>query len=182
MCCFLLVHPHALWRSPAIDFVNQINMLYGTLTDYCTPETCPVMNAGERYEYHWPLDPKKNSRDVVKVSAPAYVDLLMSWVQGYLDDENVFPTKLGTPFPKDFVAIVRTIFKRLFRVFAHIYHSHYGTILYDLNAEAHLNSSFKHFILFSREFNLMENQDVAPLRELIDWLCSSGKERPTARS
>jgi MOB kinase activator 1 len=37
----------------AVDFFNQINMLYGTLTEYCTPETCPVMCAGPRYEYHW---------------------------------------------------------------------------------------------------------------------------------
>jgi MOB kinase activator 1 len=154
-------------------------MLYGTLTDYCTPETCPVMSAGERYEYHWPIDPKKNSRDVIKVSAPAYIDLLMTWIQAYLDDEAVFPTKIGTPFPNDFFVIVRTIFKRLFRVYAHIYHSHYRTILYDLNAEAHLNTSFRHFIMFVREFSLMDPLEMLPLKELIDWLLlkDNSKER-----
>lgn len=30
----------------AVDFFNQINMLYGTITEFCTPEECPVMSAG----------------------------------------------------------------------------------------------------------------------------------------
>lgn len=28
-----------------VDFFNQINMLYGTITDFCTEESCPVMSA-----------------------------------------------------------------------------------------------------------------------------------------
>jgi hypothetical protein len=39
------------------------------------------------------------------------------------------------------------IFKRLFRVYAHIYHSHFQKIV-GLGAEAHLNTCFKHFIYF----------------------------------
>ncbi|KAJ8318552.1 hypothetical protein KUTeg_003643 [Tegillarca granosa] len=35
-----------------VDFFNQINMLYGTITEFCTEETCPVMSAGPKYEYH----------------------------------------------------------------------------------------------------------------------------------
>ena len=30
-----------------VDFFNQINMLYGTITEFCTEETCPIMSAGE---------------------------------------------------------------------------------------------------------------------------------------
>lgn len=129
------------------------------------------MSAGERYEYHWPVRPmERNCRDVTRVSAPAYIDLLMTWVQTYLDDESVFPTKIGNPFPLDFMITVRTIYKRLFRVYAHIYHSHYHTILYDLNSEAHLNTSFRHFIVFVREFALLDSIDLLPLKELIDYL------------
>uniref|UniRef100_A0A0E9QTJ0 Uncharacterized protein n=1 Tax=Anguilla anguilla TaxID=7936 RepID=A0A0E9QTJ0_ANGAN len=28
-------------------------MLYGTITDFCTEESCPLMSAGPKYEYHW---------------------------------------------------------------------------------------------------------------------------------
>ncbi|KAL1092709.1 hypothetical protein V6Z11_D07G242800 [Gossypium hirsutum] len=29
-----------------VDFFNQVNLLYGTLTKFCTPENCPTMTAG----------------------------------------------------------------------------------------------------------------------------------------
>ncbi|XP_033111323.1 MOB kinase activator 1A-like isoform X1 [Anneissia japonica] len=31
-----------------VDFFNQINMLYGTITEFCTPEKCPIMSAGPK--------------------------------------------------------------------------------------------------------------------------------------
>ncbi|KAK9070123.1 hypothetical protein SSX86_010523 [Deinandra increscens subsp. villosa] len=32
----------------AVDFFNQVNILYGTLTEFCTPLTCPTMTAGTK--------------------------------------------------------------------------------------------------------------------------------------
>jgi MOB kinase activator 1 len=34
----------------AVDFFNQINMLYGTITEFCTDQTCPIMSAGAKYK------------------------------------------------------------------------------------------------------------------------------------
>ena len=59
--------------------------------------------------------------------------------------------EVGVPFPKNFVSMIKTIFKRLFRVYAHIYHSHFQMIL-ALGLEYHLNTCFKHFIFFIDEF------------------------------
>jgi hypothetical protein len=59
-----------------------------------------------------------------------------------------FPLCQGTPFPPNFKEVVKTIFKRLFRVYAHTYHSHFQKIV-SLKEEAHLNTCFKHFILFT---------------------------------
>lgn len=33
----------------AVDFFNQVNLLYGTLTEFCTPDNCPTMTAGPKY-------------------------------------------------------------------------------------------------------------------------------------
>lgn len=33
----------------AVDFFNQVNILYGTLTEFCTPVNCPTMSAGSKY-------------------------------------------------------------------------------------------------------------------------------------
>jgi len=148
-------------------------LLYGTITEFCTPSTCSVMSAGPQYEYLW-ADGVKVKKPI-KVSAPEYVDLLMSWVETQLNDEHIFPLQLGTPFPKNFQAIVRVIFKRLFRVYAHIYHSHFQKIV-GLGAEAHLNTCFKHFIYFVHEFKLIDPKELQPLKDLIDSLMGKEKE------
>jgi len=76
---------------------------------------------------------------------------------------------LGVTFPKNFLTIAKTILKRLFRVYAHVYHAHFRDII-SLNEEPHLNTSFKHFIYFVQEFSLIEKRELAPLQELIDKL------------
>lgn len=40
----------------------------------------------------------KTVRKAIKVSAPEYMDYLMTWVQEQLDDETIFPSKVGVPF------------------------------------------------------------------------------------
>lgn len=67
----------------------------------------------------------------------------------FLSVHNIFLLYLiGAPFPPNFRDVVKMIFKRLFRVYAHIYHSHFQKIV-SLKEEAHLNTCFKHFILFT---------------------------------
>lgn len=44
--------------------------------------------------------------------------------------------------------VSKNIYKRLFRVYAHIYHSHFKQVC-SLDEEAHLNTCFKHFIFFT---------------------------------
>lgn len=102
-------------------------------------------------------------------------------------------TYAGVPFPKNFLGMAKTILKRLFRVYAHIYHQHFPEVV-QLGEEAHLNTSFKHFIFFvqvrlfvwselsdaserrtllvpcPQEFNLIERRELAPLQELIEKL------------
>eukprot|EP00455_Lapot_gusevi_P013752 TRINITY_DN1677_c0_g2_i3.p1 TRINITY_DN1677_c0_g2~~TRINITY_DN1677_c0_g2_i3.p1 ORF type:complete len:245 (-),score=101.02 TRINITY_DN1677_c0_g2_i3:163-867(-) len=162
-----------------VDFFNEISLLYGTITEFCTPVTCPTMSAGQRYEYLW-ADGVKVKKPV-KVSAPEYVDLLMTWVEEQLNDEHIFPLQHGTPFPKNFHKCVSVIFKRLFRVYAHIYHSHFQKIA-ALGAEAHLNTCFKHFIFFVNEFRLIEAAELAPLQDLIDSLIGNNPESAAGSS
>lgn len=162
-----------------VDFFNQINMLYGTITEFCTETNCPVMSASPRYEYHWADG--QTYKKPIKCSAPKYIDYLMTWVQDQLDDEQLFPSKIGVPFPKQFKQSAKTILKRLFRVYAHIYHQHFAEVV-KLGEEAHLNTSFKHFIFFVQEFELIEKRELAPLQDLIGKLTGcpiSPSSRPT---
>lgn len=47
-----------------------------------------------RYEYHWADG--TTVKKPIKCSAPKYIDYLMTWVQEQLDDETIFPSKIGT--------------------------------------------------------------------------------------
>lgn len=117
-----------------------------------------------RFEYLWKDNAKHKTP--VKLPAPEYIDMLMAWVEDLLNDDTLFPTRDGAVYARGFVTVVKNIFRRLFRVFAHVYYSHFDKIV-SLGAEAHLNSCFKHFIAFVTEFDLVDKREQEPLKDLI---------------
>uniref|UniRef100_A0A7S0HRF8 Uncharacterized protein n=1 Tax=Phaeocystis antarctica TaxID=33657 RepID=A0A7S0HRF8_9EUKA len=158
-----------------VDFFNEINLLYGIIAEFCTETACPVMCAGPKYEYMWADG--QTIKKPISCSAPRYVDYLLTWVQNLLDDERIFPTEIGKPFPSDFMEHIRNIFKRLFRVYAHIYYCHFER-MGALGAEPHLNTCFKHYMYFVYEFNLIpRKEELQPLQELIDKLMADDLQR-----
>jgi MOB kinase activator 1 len=125
----------------AVDFFNHLNILYGTITEFCIPQEvrCPNDRPNEivkftacaclvsnhvcgatvstalrtrllhlrtsdhsRYEYMWE-DGVRYKRPT-KLPAPEYVDALMNWAQGLLDDEAIFPNKIGSPYASLFLS------------------------------------------------------------------------------
>jgi MOB kinase activator 1 len=94
-------------------------------------------------EYAWMDKENKKYLKPVSVSANEYVTLLMDWVETQINNEELFPSDPNTPFPKKFEKKVSVIFKRLFRVYAHIYFAHLENTIKN-GEEAHLNTCFKH--------------------------------------
>ena len=76
-----------------------------------------------RYEYLW-CD-KEQYRKPTKLPAPQYMARLMEWVEAQVNDEALFPSAPGTPFPRHYAATVRKSLSRLFRVFVHVYIHHF---------------------------------------------------------
>ena len=150
-----------------VDFYNAISMLYGTLGDYCVDGKCPTMCAGPKYEYRWADG--VTIKKPIQCTAPVYIDHLFVWVENQVDDPRLFPQGGDSTFPDDFQSAVKKIFTRLFRVYAHIYHSHFSQIC-SLGAEAHLNTLFKHFVFFTSAFGLVKREELAPLGELVDGI------------
>ncbi|KAH8548400.1 putative Mob1/phocein family protein [Umbelopsis sp. PMI_123] len=147
-----------------LEFFQHIMSLYATISSYCTPSTCPSMTAGPNYEFFWAQDGKKP----IKVSAPHYTDLLRSWVIRSLQDDHLVPDHPGKylPFDPYFMKKISPIYKRLFRIYAHIYHSHLDQIQ-GLDERLAFDISCKHFIVFSKEFSLIDQISLAPLSDLI---------------
>jgi MOB kinase activator 1 len=147
-----------------VHFYNAANMIYGTCAEFCTDETCKSMSAG-RNEYLW-KDGDKYKKPT-RVSAPIYIDLLLNWVNEQISNPNIFPVDETGKFPRNFMSVVKNIYKRLFRLYAHIYYSHFEKIR-DIGANAHLNTCFKHFIFFILEFDLVDAKSMAPLDNFIN--------------
>ncbi|KAK7888874.1 hypothetical protein WMY93_024434 [Mugilogobius chulae] len=151
-----------------VDFFNRINLIYGTISDSCTDQTCPVMSGGPKYEYRW-QDEHKYKRPTA-LPAPKYMSLLMDWIEVQINNENIFPTNVGTPFPKSFMQVAKKILSRLFRVFVHVYIHHFDRVS-QMGAEAHVNTCYKHFFYFVTEFNLIDNKELEPLKEMTSRMC-----------
>ncbi|KAF8627484.1 hypothetical protein AX17_006296 [Amanita inopinata Kibby_2008] len=137
------------------DFYTNLNEFYGIITECCTQQTCPTMSGGPSLNYTWV---SQNGKPM-SLSAPTYIDSVMSSVQKLVEDENVFPAKTNQTFHPSFPATVRNIYRQLLRVFAHIYHAHFPQVL-NLRAEPHFNSLFAHFLAFGREYELLDVKDI----------------------
>ncbi|KAJ8286684.1 hypothetical protein GJAV_G00041980 [Gymnothorax javanicus] len=143
-----------------VDFFNRINLIYGTVCEFCTEKTCPVMSGGPRYEYRWQDDHKY--KKPTALPAPQYMNLLMDWIEVQINNEDIFPTSIGIPFPKNFIQICKKILCRLFRVFVHVYIHHFDRIIL-MGAEAHVNTCYKHFYYFVTELHLIDRKELEPL-------------------
>ncbi|KAJ3481773.1 hypothetical protein NLJ89_g12185 [Agrocybe chaxingu] len=137
------------------DFYTNLNEFYGVIAEVCTQHTCPSMSAGPALNYVWTHQGGKQAN----LPAPTYIDYVMTSIQNLIDDENVFPTKSNQGFHQSFPATIRTVYRQLLRVFAHVYHAHYPQILH-LRSEPHFNSLFAHFLAFGREYELLEVKDI----------------------
>lgn len=76
-----------------VDFFNRINLIYGTICEFCTERTCPVMSGGPKYEYRWQDDLKY--KKPTALPAPQYMNLLMDWIEVQINNEDIFPTSVG---------------------------------------------------------------------------------------
>jgi hypothetical protein len=142
-------------------YFDQINVLYGAVADYCTPQACPTMNAPCNHQFHWSDEKGKK----FKYSAAQYIDTVLTNSGKIVTDEQLFPTRIGHPFPANFEQLVKRIHRHLFQVMAHMYHAHYKELLH-LKLNAYANSIYFHLYLFSKMFNLIDEKDL----EIMDAL------------
>lgn len=56
------------------------------------------MKATDEFEYLW--QDSENYKRPTKMPAPTYIEHLMGWVQSNIDNEAVFPSRIGRTFPE----------------------------------------------------------------------------------
>jgi hypothetical protein len=77
-------------------------------------------------------------------------------------------------FPPEFVDVCQTIFRQMFRVYAHLYWAHFIDPFYHLNLEKSMNSCFSHFVLTATEIDMLKPHELEPMQPLIDLWAANG--------
>ncbi|KAK4175121.1 putative maintenance of ploidy protein mob2 [Triangularia setosa] len=181
------------WRM-LVTFIRLVHDKEEDGTSICNSRRCPKMSAGANHSFTW-----LNSRlQPVEIPAYEYLTLVQRYISGKIDDNNIFPCDPSgvsyadnpafcTPlpesgqewigkrsgFPQNFMETCQTIFRQMFRVYAHLYWSHFDD-LFALNLEKSMNSCFSHFILTATTLNLLKKADLEPMQPLIDLWAALG--------
>lgn len=152
---------HEWLAAHIISLFESINLIYGTISEFCTISVCLDMLGPGQKIYLWIDERGKKT----KVSAPQYIDYVMTFIQKAISDEEVFPTKYAKDFPNSFESVVRKIVRLLFHVVAHIYAAHFRQIA-QLGLNSHLNLTFAHLISLLNRFSLIEPKETEVLYDL----------------
>ena len=147
-----------------VFFFNDINFLYGAVQENCTNYSCPFMSAGSYYEYLWADHYKYKT--ATRVPAKTYIDYLMNWITALLENKSLFLSGKHDTFPANYVAKVKSIARRYFQVYAHIYHSHLDA-LRKLGIEKTFFDSVAYYFYFVDMYSLVPIADLRPLACLM---------------
>lgn len=131
----------------------------------CDDVNCPIMTAGPKYSFLWADgDQYKNPTNL---PANQYISLAFDWIFLQLSDEQLFPQDDKPPVdPKRSDKVLLRVYKLLFRIWAHMYHSHYAQ-MGRMGFDAPFSSGFKHFITFIVRNQVLEYQQLTPLSSAI---------------
>ena len=90
----------------------------------------------------------------------------MNWIEACLNDPRIFPTSSSQHYPRDFIKSCKGIFKRMFRIFAILY-THFYHRVDTLGSVAHLNTTFKHYLFFCFEFDLIPSCELEAIEMIV---------------
>lgn len=143
-----------------IDFLQRVETLYSSCSLFCTSDTCPLFNAGPKYCYFWIDEDSSNS---VQVSAPEYFDALKRYIKRNLKNKSLFPKKITGEFSTKAFKVLKTSFRRLFRILAHLYVCHFQDIsnLQEMQFFEIMNTILAHYTNFSILYHLCQPDDFA---------------------
>ena len=160
-------HTYGDWIiSNAIEFLDRVEQLSNACSLFCTSETCPMFNAGPHYHYFWE---DEGTEQPIQLSAPEYFLALKRWSKRNLQNVNLFPRKSSNDLLPESLLILKTIYRRTFRILAHLYMCHFSSIR-EFQFEPIINTILAHYTLFSLKYELIQPIDVEMLRPVYTAL------------
>ncbi|KAL8839405.1 MAG: hypothetical protein Q9170_001744 [Blastenia crenularia] len=78
-------------------------------------------------------------------------------------------------FPESFLGDVRTAWRQMFRIYAHLYHAHFIEPYWHLKHSCNdLNSAFSFFASVGKLYGLLKDHDLEPMQPLINVWVANG--------
>lgn len=163
----------------------------------CCLFICPkAYNYGCRnHSYTW-LDEEQKP---VELPAHECITHLQRWISAKINNIAIFPTDpsdissafdprysvnpclgderwlgIRSGFPEQFAITCKVIFRQMFRIYAHLYWSHFIDPFFHLCLEKQLNSCFSHFLLTAISLDMLERHEVEPMQDLINLWVADG--------
>jgi MOB kinase activator 1 len=162
--------PQDEWMATcAVQFMNDLNLVVALAKDSVVAKG-GGLTVG-KHEYAWQDEKNPKYKEPTKVTAIVYMEECLYWANSLLNDEVFCPTTPEAAFPADFNAGIEKIFRRFFRVYAHIYHQHYKKIE-EMEAVEHLNHVFKKFAIFCKMNKILPENELEPLKDLVNMMWS----------
>ena len=103
----------------------------------------------------------------------------MEWVEYQWKDERIFPGADGEYYsPSRFIPVAKDMFRRLFRVMAHILCHHYDD-LKEATVEREFVAYTRYFFDFFDHHDLVEERALKPITRSILWFTILQQEKRT---
>lgn len=167
-----LAEVHDWWAENTVDFLNEVQLIFGTLTDnnedwddICNSARGSAgQNSGypKNVTYRWKAN--KESPPIV-LPVDQYVDHVIVWCNAQIENEEIFPTDEDTPFPKDFHDKLQKMYKRLFRVFAIMFAN--PCLCKRASVESSLDLCFQHFLYFGWKWDLLDDRELSIISSVV---------------
>mmetsp|Transcript_2590 Transcript_2590/g.2564 ORF Transcript_2590/g.2564 Transcript_2590/m.2564 type:complete len:334 (-) Transcript_2590:125-1126(-) len=165
-------YPRHLWLSTHMtDFADHIRVFNkNVLVAKCTRYRCPRMYERKNIAYVWTYDDEGNPSKSIKrkLSAPDYIVKVIHINATLLKRIQLIETvdNADEVDVEQHELLCKTIAHLICQVYCHILYWHHDAFA-QLEALPHLNTCFKWFIFFCKQFRLLDDTDLEPLQDLL---------------
>lgn len=148
-----------------VDFLQRVELLYSSCSLFCTNDTCPLFNSGPQYCYFWLED---DSPKPIQMSAPEYFDALKRYIKRNLHNKELFPDE-SEELSLKAETVVKTSYRRLFRILAHLYICHFKDIsqISDINLFEIMNTLLAHYVNIALINQICKMEDFAVFAPIL---------------
>ena len=103
----------------------------------------------------------------VSIPARTYMKFCLLWTQKQLKDPMLVPSTSDASYPKDAHSTWKMVYRRLFRVYAHLYINHQDDFDKHGVMGAVLNCMLRRLILFGIEGKLTSKKELEPVKLIL---------------